>query len=175
MPDSRGAGSDGPKLLLVVHSSISTYAVQIGFGRHAAVVPQDNLLTLVLLVSVTGIFTLFAAACSKTSFAITLLRLTNGWLKIVIWAIVVSLNLVLFINAILPFVRCIPIEASWNSAAGGTCFDINITIHFSLFAAAYSALMDWLLALVPWAVIMRLNIGTREKIGVGVCMSLGFM
>lgn len=163
------------KILLVAHASIATYAVQIGFGQHAVAVSDENLLTLVLLVSITGVVTLFAAACSKTSFAITLLKLTSGWLKVVVWAIIVSLNLVLLTNAILPFVRCIPIEAAWNPAAGGSCFDINITIHFSIFAAAYSALMDWLLALVPWAVIMALNMKTKEKIGVALCMSLGFV
>lgn len=35
--------------------------------------------------------------------------------------------------------------------------------------------MDWILALIPWSVIMKLNIKTKEKIGIAVCMSLGFL
>ncbi|KAI0170535.1 hypothetical protein BJ166DRAFT_197689 [Pestalotiopsis sp. NC0098] len=162
-------------LLLIVHVSLSSYAVTLGFGKHTAIVPVENLYTLVKLVSVTSALTLIAAAFSKTSFALTLLRLTDGWLKRAVWAIIITLNLTLFINAILPFTRCTPSEASWNPAVEGTCFDILITIRFSIFGAAYSAAMDWLLALVPWAIIMNLNMRRNEKVGVAICMSLGFV
>lgn len=167
--------SDQLKLLLIVHVSLSSYAVTLGFGKHTAIVPVENLYTLVKLVSVTSALTLIAAAFSKTSFALTLLRLTDGWLKRAVWAIIITLNLTLFINAILPFTRCTPSEASWNPAVEGTCFDILITIRFSIFGAAYSAAMDWLLALVPWAIIMNLNMRRNEKVGVAICMSLGFV
>ncbi|KAM0807745.1 hypothetical protein AB5N19_08085 [Seiridium cardinale] len=163
------------KLLLIVHSSISTYAVTIGFGEHLAVVSDGHILTIVMLVSIAGVFTLLGAACSKTSFALTLLRLTNGRLKMAVWGIIITLNITLFVNAILPFLRCMPIEAAWKSDVQGKCFDIEITIRFSVFAAAYSAAMDWILAFVPWAVIMGLNMRRKEKIGVAVCMSLGFI
>jgi hypothetical protein len=167
--------SDLFKLLLIVHVSLSSYAVTLGFGQQSAAVPKENLYTLVKLVSVTSVLTLIAAAFSKTSFALTLLRLTDGWMKKAVWVIIVTLNLVLLVNAILPFLRCIPSEAAWNPAVEGKCFDILISIRFSIFGAAYSAAMDWLLALVPWAIIMKLNMKINERIGVAVCMSLGLV
>ncbi|ETS75030.1 hypothetical protein PFICI_13514 [Pestalotiopsis fici W106-1] len=147
----------------------------LGFGKHSVEVPEENLYTLVKLVSVTSVLTLVAAAFSKTSFALTLLRLTDGWLKKAVWAIIITLNLTLLVNAILPFLRCIPSEAAWNPMVPGTCFDILITIRFSIFGAAYSAAIDWLLALVPWAIIMKLNMRINERIGVAVCISLGLV
>jgi hypothetical protein len=149
--------------------------VHIGFGRHAEDVSLEHIFELVLLVNVTGVLTLVAAALSKTSFALTLLRLTEGGLQVFVKAVIVTLNATLFVNAILPFVRCNPSAAAWNPLVQGTCFDIQISLRFSVFAAAYSAAMDWLLALVPWAIIMSLNMKRKEKIGVAVCMSLGFM
>ncbi|KAF7539652.1 hypothetical protein G7054_g1967 [Neopestalotiopsis clavispora] len=156
-------------------SGWATLTLTLGFGQHSAAVPKENLYTLVKLVSVTSVLTLVAAAFSKTSFALTLLRLTDGWMKKAVWVIIVTLNLVLLVNAILPFLRCIPSEAAWNPAVEGKCFDILISIRFSIFGAAYSAAMDWLLALVPWAIIMKLNMKINERIGVAVCMSLGLV
>lgn len=163
------------KLLLVAHSSISSYATGLGFGKHESVVSEENIYKLILLVYVAGVCTLLAAALSKTSFALTLLKLTKGRLRAGVWAIIITLNLSLLVNLLLPFVRCSPIAAAWDSSIPGTCFDVHITVRYSIFAAAYSAVMDWLLALVPWAIIVGLNMGTKEKIGVTICMSLGFM
>lgn len=158
-----------------MHACISTYAVGIDFGKHDAVVPTENLLKLVMLVNITSLFTLMAAACSKTSITLTLLRLTDGWPKRIVWGIVATINLVLLVDATLPFSGCNPIKAAWNPAVSGSCLDISITIHFSIFAGVYSAAMDWALVLVAWAVILGLNMRIKEKIGVAICMSLGFM
>ncbi|ETS79804.1 hypothetical protein PFICI_07333 [Pestalotiopsis fici W106-1] len=162
-------------LLLVTAVGISTYSVALGFGRHMKDVPVDKIWELVKLTDITSALTLVGAACSKTSFALSLLRLTSGWTKATIWFIIITMSSVLCTNAILPYVRCCPSELAWNPHAHGKCFfDVQISIHFSVFAAAYSAAMDWILALIPWPIIMRLNIKTKEKIGIAICMSLGF-
>ncbi|KAK6219091.1 hypothetical protein LQW54_002593 [Pestalotiopsis sp. IQ-011] len=162
-------------LLLVTGVGVSSYAVTLGFGKHIAVVSVDHIWILVKLTDITSALTLVAAACSKTSFALSLLRLTTGSLKALVWFIIITMSSVLCANAILPYARCYPAERAWNPHAEGDCFDIRISIRFSVFAAAYSAAMDWILALIPWSVIMKLNIRTKEKIGIAVCMSLGFL
>jgi len=40
---------------------------------------------------------------------------------------------------------------------------------------AYSAIVDFILALLPWKIIMSLQMKTHEKIGVAVAMSLGLL
>jgi hypothetical protein len=44
-----------------------------------------------------------------------------------------------------------------------------------MFAAGYSAGMDIILAIIPWTVIMKLNMAFKEKLGVAICMSLAFV
>jgi len=40
---------------------------------------------------------------------------------------------------------------------------------------AYSAASDFLLALIPWTLLIGLQMKKPEKIGVGVAMSMGFL
>lgn len=40
---------------------------------------------------------------------------------------------------------------------------------------AYSAIVDFILALLPWKIIMGLQMKRHEKIGVAVAMSLGLL
>ncbi|KAI0121142.1 hypothetical protein BJ170DRAFT_146549 [Xylariales sp. AK1849] len=162
-------------IFLVIHASISSYGVSLGFGKHTVdVVPMENIFKISFLVELTSVFTLLAAAWSKTSFAITLLRLTKGPLNVVVWVIIFTLNFLLLINAIYPFLQCRPAAKSWNPTLEGSCLDNAITIRYSIFACAYSATMDFILAFIPWAVITGLKMKRQEKIGVGICMSLGF-
>ncbi|KAI1849113.1 hypothetical protein JX266_005074 [Neoarthrinium moseri] len=145
-------------LFLVVDASLSTYGVHLGFGKHQEVVPMETVFDLVLIASVSTVFTLLAAAWSKTSFAITLLQLTRGPAKAGVWAIIISMNLMFIVNAILPFAQCVPTQKVW-----------------SIVTAAYSATMDWILAIMAWAIIWRLNMKLKEKVGVAICMSLGIV
>ena len=39
----------------------------------------------------------------------------------------------------------------------------------------YSGLMDFVLALLPWSILWHLQMKRREKIGVGIAMSLGIL
>lgn len=39
----------------------------------------------------------------------------------------------------------------------------------------YSAILDFVLALLPWVILMRMTMRRRERLGVAVAMSLGAM
>lgn len=163
-------------ILLVAFSGTAIYGVQYGLGQHnARNTYHDGGVHLQLAVVVATTFSVLGAASSKTSFAITLLRLTKGIMRKVIWFAIISMNIVLVFNVILQFIRCQPTWVAWNSGAGGSCWSRSIITYYSVAAAAYSATMDILLAMVPWSVIMRLKMHLKEKIGVAICMSLGIM
>lgn len=41
--------------------------------------------------------------------------------------------------------------------------------------AGYSAIVDFILALLPWKIILGLQMKTHEKVGVSIAMSLGLL
>jgi hypothetical protein len=45
----------------------------------------------------------------------------------------------------------------------------------TFYRKAYSALMDFTLALLPWTFLSQLRMRKKEKIGVGIAMSMGVM
>lgn len=162
-------------LMLVSTTSITTYATHLGEGKHFSELPENNVLPLQFIMNLATPFSIFGSAWSKTSFALTLLRLTKGHVRSVVWGIIATLNLMLFFNAIMPFIACRPTAKSWNPYLEGECWDHEMIVQYAVFAAAYSAGMDFVLAIVPWTVIMKLQMKLKEKIGVAICMSLGFI
>lgn len=135
----------------------------------------QNMAPLLVIMNVTGSFSVTAAIWSKTSFGITLLHLTEGWVKIVTWVIIVSMNIAMGLSALFPWVNCTPVQKAWDSSLPGTCWEPEVLVHYNLFSGVYSAVMDFALALLPWQFIWGLQMKKKEKVGVGVAMSMGIL
>ena len=136
---------------------------------------------------------------SKLSFAVTLLRLTDGWLKKLVWFIIITLTLGLVSSSLMFWIRCDPPEATWNphikvkkcwnsnsflsySIAGGSEYLIqNAVAPKALLTTigppslVYSALCDIVLALLPWRILLQFRMYRGEKVGVAVAMSMGVL
>ncbi|KAK1751095.1 hypothetical protein QBC47DRAFT_308354 [Echria macrotheca] len=162
-------------LCLLVSVCITTYLTTLGIGKHIWDFPVQNFALFLLPVDIRGTFSITALAWSKTSFGITLLHLTTGWMRYVVWFIIITVNLSLFFSATLPWVQCRPLSAFWDVTVLGTCWDKNILFHYNLFSGAYSGAMDFALALLPWKLLMGLRMRRKEKVGAAIAMSMGVM
>ena len=80
-----------------------------------------------------GFMSVLAVACSKTSFAITLLRLTDGWTKWFILVLIVILNVSQGISAVFFWVSCNPPAKTWNYVLPGECWPASVTVNYSMF------------------------------------------
>jgi hypothetical protein len=65
-----------------------------------------------------GFFSILAAVWTKSSFAITLLGFSEGWTRKIVWFILISVNVVLGLNATLQWVQCWPIDKLWLGGPG---------------------------------------------------------
>ncbi|KAK8850889.1 hypothetical protein PGQ11_013368 [Apiospora arundinis] len=163
-------------IMMMVDVGIITYGVSLGFGQHITEISTNASTNLQFLIYIASVFSLLGAAWSKTSFALTLVRITEGSLRTAIWVVIASINMALVANAILPFLRCSPVERNWDILVfEGECWDVDISLSYSMFAAAFSGAMDILLVLVPWFVIAKTQMNIKEMFGVAICMSLGFL
>ena len=140
-----------------------------GFGRH----PWDGGGIDLLTIIVRTTFTVIAAAWSKTALAVTLLRLVDGWMRWMLWFIIFSLNLFVSVSVVMSWVGCVPVQKSWIIEAEGSCVDRSIIMPLGFMAGWYSAGCDFLLALLPWKIIWTLRIEKKEKLGIGIAMSMG--
>ncbi|KAH9908437.1 hypothetical protein F4778DRAFT_776737 [Xylariomycetidae sp. FL2044] len=163
----------------LISISLISANVTLGFGKHSAdlKLTLDEVVTMSLRGAINGLFLTLGAAWSKTSFGVMLLRLTTGWaqgwLKTLIIVLLITLNAFLYTTVITNFLDCNPPEKTWNPAVDGTCWPDHIHVSIDIASAVYSAFCDLIFATIPWFVVANLQMKMREKIGVGVAMSLG--
>ncbi|KAH8655321.1 hypothetical protein BX600DRAFT_525261 [Xylariales sp. PMI_506] len=165
-------------LFLVISSATTTAEVKLGFGSHLSEIPPANLSQLGLLGQVTAFISILAALNSKTSFAITILRVTSGqtssvWMKVAVWIIIVSMNFFMLLSALFVWIQCTPVTKIWDRTLPGTCWNENVVPIYNTFSGVYSGIMDICLAMLPWAIIWNLQMTTKEKLGVAIAMSMG--
>ncbi|KAM7192993.1 hypothetical protein V8F33_008041 [Rhypophila sp. PSN 637] len=151
-------------------------SIDRGYGKHAWQIPRTNLNEMFLIGQISVTLAICSQAWSKTSFAITLLKIgdgINGRTRIFLWFAVVSMNLLLGMAAMFFWVDCTPLEKAWKPFIRGTCWSPNVIITYAIFTSAYSGILDLVLAIIPWKIIMTLQMDTKEKIGVALAMSMG--
>jgi hypothetical protein len=104
-------------------------------GTHVATIPQDDLVVVIKLYLVSNFFVVLAIPASKTSFAMTLLGLAiEKWHYWLIWSIIVTVNLTMGVDSLLPWFICVPITKVWDPSVDGYCPDPHISINYSIFA-----------------------------------------
>ncbi|KAK4192345.1 hypothetical protein QBC35DRAFT_374073 [Podospora australis] len=158
---------------LVASGAFVSVSVNLGFGRSLSLFNFDNLHMYLLYTNLAGTFSILAALWSKTSFAITVLRISTGWVKFLVWFIMITVNVSLGVAIALTWGQCTPIEKIWQPDINGHCWPKFYQVRYNIFTAIYSGATDIVLALVPWKIIWTLTMNKKEKFGVLVAMSMG--
>ncbi|KAK8070176.1 hypothetical protein PG994_006792 [Apiospora phragmitis] len=222
MADDRGPLIDGVYAKLSRHRglwwddyiALVSWAIQLvcailisinishGFGKYASELKltYPQVVQMSLRGAINGSLLILAAAWSKSSFAVTLLRMTKGGLKWTIVIVMASMNG--FVGG-LPTVDtqkadsdldCNPPTKTNDPMVPGTAKVVaewKLTKLYVIFcgmrirdltSVLILALNDLdtdvqlsslFFGLVPWLVLVNLQMKFKEKIGVGVAMSLG--
>ncbi|EGO52363.1 hypothetical protein NEUTE1DRAFT_90554 [Neurospora tetrasperma FGSC 2508] len=160
--------------LLFVNTVFTSTSVLIGYGLHTDAVPAENEKYLSIIGGINGTTSVLHVLFSKVSFAVTLLRITDGWLKRLVWFIIITLTLCQVSTALLFWLLCEPPEATWNSSImNKKCWSPDGLLAYSIALGIYSAVCDFVLALLPWRILMRFHMYRGEKVGVAIAMSMG--
>ncbi|KAK3390763.1 hypothetical protein B0H63DRAFT_557673 [Podospora didyma] len=154
-----------------------TVNVTLGEGQHVYNVDPAHLPTLGLNGNISGTLSILAACLSKTSFGVTLLRLTQTrpFVRISVWFLIISMNVALGLSAVFIWAQCNPPAKNWNPDIEGTCWPPTFTSKYGIFSGSYSAFADFALSIIPWPMIWKLHMLTKEKIGVGIAVSMGVL
>lgn len=161
-------------VLILATDIVTTIMVaESGLGKHSWDLKIDNLTRWIIIISARATFTITTSGWTKTSFAFTLLRLTTDWTKAFVWFIIISLNVTTIVAATVPWVQCNPVQAGWDFSVKGDCWAPKVGTKVWIGLGAYSALMDFVLAALPWTFIYGINLRRKEKIGILIAMSMG--
>jgi hypothetical protein len=150
-----------------------TVGVGYGIGLHYDDMRPTYLPITAMLSYGAGFCAMVSGAWSKTSFAVTLLRITEGKMRWFVWFIIVTVNVTIAVSATIMWITCWPVEKLWYPEVEGRCWEKSVGEKYQNFAAAYSGAMDIVLALLPWKIVWTAKIYKREKVGALLAMSVG--
>jgi hypothetical protein len=142
----------------------------------------------------TQIFLFTNIGLLKCSICLLILRIKDEMiLRRCLYAMMVGLVLTNLEPVIILLAQCNPIEKSWKTIPNGRCWPTKVRIY-SIYvqvgtlserimvlltsrwlATAYSVITDFICALLPVAVLWKVKITMKTKIGVCFLMSLGLI
>ncbi|KAK3329243.1 hypothetical protein B0H66DRAFT_488143 [Apodospora peruviana] len=153
---------------------ITIKVVRLGEGQHVWNLDRAVLPALALTGNVSGTLSIVATMLSKTSFGVTLLRLSASRIMAhTIWFLLVTMNVFLGLSAVFIWAQCTPVAKNWRPDLEGWCWDVGINAKYGLFSGVYSAFVDFALSFLPSYLIWNLTMELKEKMGVVVAMSMG--
>ncbi|KAK0747017.1 hypothetical protein B0T18DRAFT_303096, partial [Schizothecium vesticola] len=161
--------------LIVITSALTTCLVtESGLGHHSYDLYISDLARYIIIISVRATMTITVTGWTKTSFGITLLRLTSGRTKAFVWFCILSINATTIVSAIIPWAQCVPLSKTWDPhMTGGECWAPRVGTKIWIGLGAWNAMMDFVLAALPWRILRDMQLRTKEKIGVTVALSMG--
>ncbi|KAI6495936.1 hypothetical protein MCOR13_007104 [Pyricularia oryzae] len=123
---------------------------------------------------VAGTMMILATTGSKTSFILTLVRISTGpQLTAALCVAAVSMNLCHIATILLQWLQCQPLEKAWHRLPAGTCLPSRVNLGMAMASTAYSGVIDLSLAIASWFVVSSLQIRKTERIGIALVMSMG--
>jgi len=162
-------------ILLLVQVSINQVSINVGYGGHTLDLDLRNLDKMMYIGAAELTIYTIAIALSKISFGLTLLRLTDGWVRLYVYFAISTLAIFAIPATIIPWVQCKPLAKTFVDFIPGECINKQPSVVYGRFQAVWSALMDFSLAVLPWKILWKLQMRTAEKIGACVAMSLGIL
>lgn len=114
----------------------------------------------------------------RMSIARFLLRLAVvPWHRWIAYAVIV-LNIIVSIGYWVPMlIQCIPLSYFWTAHKGaqGYCIDHTIVPMATVVHSILGAILDWILALLPIAMLWKVQINLRTKVTLSLLLSLGIV
>ncbi|KAJ4299640.1 hypothetical protein N0V90_004886 [Kalmusia sp. IMI 367209] len=164
---------DNFKATFVGYVAAISVGIMYGIGKKYATVEPTNYSKAIMWEAIGQGICIMGIAASKSSVAVFLLRIVvTKWHKALLWFCIVSTTILCIITTTLLFLQCRPAAFLWDpTIEGGYCW-LNFT-RVGLTMGAWSAAMDFVLAILPWHVIMGLNMKRKEKLTVAFGLSLG--
>lgn len=116
-------------------AALLTEGVKWGIGLHYEDMDLEKMPKAALFSYAAAFATILGTAWSKTSFGITLLRISSGYATWLVWFIIASVNLVLGASAVLLWIQCWPLKKLLSDAEEGTCWPRLIGERYQTFCS----------------------------------------
>jgi len=118
------------------------------------------------------------SAAIRTSVAVFLLRVVVARThKIIIWVNMVVIWVTSLAFFLILLLQCQPLDHFWLQITGqpGTCVDPSIVGHATIVHSTVAACSDWVLGLLPIAILWDVKLNKRTKAMISFLLGLGIL
>ena len=116
---------------LIYSIALQTVAVGYGLGIPYGDLSDEAISQLGLYSMAAGFGSILATCWSKTSFAMTLLRISDGRMRRFVRFIIITVNLVLGSNGLILWIQCWPVKKTWHFHLPGSCFQAELGRNYN--------------------------------------------
>ncbi|EME46461.1 hypothetical protein DOTSEDRAFT_111802, partial [Dothistroma septosporum NZE10] len=182
---TKHVGADDYVMVAAVVMAIATFICFVGetqyaVGKHTECVPKDDYEISAKWQYYHSIWVMIGVVLCKISIALFLMRLVppQRRYRYFLWgAIVFLICFCLSCLGTLIF-ACVPIRASWDldvrAKPSTNCFSNNTFTAMGLYNSSISCITDFLFAIIPMPIVLKLRVNKRTKVSLGCILSLGY-
>ncbi|KAE8389780.1 hypothetical protein BDV23DRAFT_156481 [Aspergillus alliaceus] len=116
----------------------------------------------------------FTCVVAKVSIALALLRLTVAKLhSILLWVVIAISIIVGLVFWFMLTLQCQPVSHFWQRTKPGTCMDTGSLVNIAYVYSVFATICDFILGLLPIALVWNLQMNTKTKAALAGILSLG--
>ncbi|KAJ2895627.1 uncharacterized protein MKZ38_006302 [Zalerion maritima] len=162
-------------MFILTQTILSQHGCNLGFGKNVSDLGLVTLSDIGFFFIVSAGVNICASLLSKVAFGLTVLRFATGivWMRRLIVTLIIATAAFKGVMLFLPYTRCKPAEKSWKVWLDGECSSRDLEKNWGAFSAAWGGFVDIVFSLLPWKLLPLLKISRREKVGLGIAMSMG--
>ncbi|KAF1955251.1 hypothetical protein CC80DRAFT_526283 [Byssothecium circinans] len=162
--------------LSLANICVSAVMIANGWGKPTAYLSRPQVILILKLAFAQQTIWIFTLFFVRISVATSLLRFgTNRSWR---WPLYVLMGLQCCLSAawvVIQFARCDRVASSWNMKPGAKCWPADPITYFGWACGSMYIVMDLVLSLMPIRLVRSLSRPTRDKVLIGVLMSLGLV
>lgn len=107
---------------------VTVFEGRDGLGRHVSNLSPGTIREFALLATIASTINIMATALARVGFAVSLLRIAEGWPRRFTWAVIFASNIVSGLSGLFLWVQCTPIRKNWDNLNFGYCWAPRVRV-----------------------------------------------
>ncbi|KAL1873554.1 hypothetical protein Daus18300_003919 [Diaporthe australafricana] len=158
--------------LLLAFAIVTIFEVRSGIGRHITNLSPGQIREFALLATVSSTLAIMVTALARVGFAVSLLRVAEGWPRRFTWAVIFASNIVSGLAGLFLWVQCTPIRKNWDSLDFGYCWAPQVRVAIPIINTAVGGFLNVFISLVGLYIVRKNTAKQRDWVGALVLTAL---
>ncbi|KAG8163559.1 hypothetical protein KVR01_006856 [Diaporthe batatas] len=162
-------------ILFLAFTIVTVLEARNGLGRHVTNLTPQTIREFALLATIASTINIAVTAVARIGFAVSLLRIADGWPRLFTWFVIFASNIVSGLSGLFLWVQCTPIRKNWDTLPYGYCWSPRVRVAIPIMNTAVGGILDLFISLVGLYVVRKTTSKQRDWVGALVLTALGVL